>query len=115
MRHVAKMRLARVRLHQQQYDAALDALSGVDPNSALAPRFHELRGDVYYAMGRLDDARTEYQSALGPGEPGVVDRVFVQAKLDNIGAAAAPPAENLPADEAKIEVPAEAAEQTADE
>lgn len=109
--NVARMRLARVRLQQQQYEAALEALSGADPNSAYAPRIHELRGDVYYAMGRVPDARDAYQSALGPGEPGVIDRVFVQAKLDNLGVAEETTAEEAPTSEAEIDVPDEAADQ----
>lgn len=82
IRHIAQLRLARVRLHQQQYDAALAALGGVDENSAFATRFHDVRGDVYQAMGRDDDARREFESALNAVEPGVIDRAFVQAKLD---------------------------------
>lgn len=111
MRNVARMRLARVRLHQQQHEAALEALSDADPNSAYAPRIQELRGDVYYAMGRLADARDEYRAALGPGEPGVIDRVFVQAKLDNLGAPEETAAAEPPASEADLEVPDDAADQ----
>lgn len=88
MVHIARLRLARVRLHQQQYDASLEVLTNSDSASAFAPRYHEVRGDVYLAMNRPNDARLEYQSALGEPEQSVaVDRVYLQAKLDALGGA----------------------------
>ena len=82
MRPVARQRLARVRLHQQKYDEALAALERIDENSAFASRFHEIRGDIYAAQNMSTDARREYEAALNSIEPGVVDRSYVQAKLD---------------------------------
>ncbi|MGI9344282.1 MAG: YfgM family protein [Gammaproteobacteria bacterium] len=89
-RHIARLRLARVRLQQQQYEVALDVLGPSNPDSAFAARYDDIRGDVYFAQGRLDDAREAYEAALMAGQiPPVVDRVLVQAKLDALGGARA--------------------------
>ena len=91
MVHIARLRLARVRLHQQQFDEALKILQAMDTDSAFVPRYHEVRGDVYIAMNRPNDARIEYQAALGgTGQSTVVDRVYVQVKLDALGSDIAP-------------------------
>ncbi|MDJ0927792.1 MAG: tetratricopeptide repeat protein [Gammaproteobacteria bacterium] len=86
VRPVARQRLARVRLHQQKYDEALAALDRIDENSAFASRSHEIRGDIYAAQNMPADARREYESALNTVEPGVIDRSYVQAKLDALPA-----------------------------
>jgi predicted negative regulator of RcsB-dependent stress response len=82
--HIARLRLARVLIHQEKYDEALKTLT-VDADSAFAPRYHEVRGDAYHAMGRMAEARVEYEAALEGVEAGVIDQAFVQAKLDEIG------------------------------
>jgi predicted negative regulator of RcsB-dependent stress response len=83
LEQIATLRLARVRIQQQRYDDALAVLDDIDENSAFAGRFHELRGDAYYEQGALEDARREYEAALGTVEPGTFDRGLVQAKLDS--------------------------------
>ncbi len=84
IRNIARLRLARVRIHQQQYAEALELLDSPE-DTALAARFHEVRGDALLAMERYEEARGEYQLALtSDGSSGVVDRVYVQAKLDDI-------------------------------
>ena len=108
LRHVATLRLARVRLQQQQFDAALAVLDAdSDPASAFAPRYDEVRGDVYYAQNRLTDARVSYQAALSSSQqPPVIDRVYVQAKLDALGGATDSAEDEMPsglaADDASV-------------
>ncbi len=61
-------------------------LGSADPNSAFAPRYDDVRGDIYYAQERFDEARAAYAAALsGSQQPPVIDRVYVQAKLDALG------------------------------
>ena len=81
---LARLRLARVQLHREQFDAALASLADIDENSAYAPRYHEVRGDVHAALGDIDQARVEYETALAATEPGVLNRPYVQVKLDNL-------------------------------
>ena len=82
---IARLRLARVQLHRERYDEALATLERIDENSAFGARFHEARGDIYAAQGQVDAARAEYEAALGAVEPGLIDRGYVQVKLDNLG------------------------------
>lgn len=84
---IAKLRLGRVLIQQEKYDEALKVLAPPQ-DSAFQPRFHEARGDAYYAMGRNEDARREYQAALKGVEEGLMDPAFLQAKLDEVGGAA---------------------------
>lgn len=85
--HIARLRLARVLASAEKYDEALGALE-VPKESAFSQRYHEVRGDVFYLMGRFADARTEYETALKGEQFGGVDVAFVQAKLDDVGGAA---------------------------
>jgi predicted negative regulator of RcsB-dependent stress response len=59
---VARERLARVQIAQGKPDAALATLTGSN-DGAFAGRFHEVRGDAYYAKGDKAAALTEYRSA----------------------------------------------------
>lgn len=86
MKHIARLRLVRVRVQQQRLDEALELLEDVNPDSAFSARYHDLRGDVFFALNRPDDARKEYEAALSYElQPPVVDRMYVQAKLDDLG------------------------------
>ena len=89
IRHIARLRLARVLLYQEKYDEALKTLA--DPGSdAFSPAFHDVRGDVYYAMGKLAEARSEYEQALNSDiSARLIERNYVQAKLDDLGSDAA--------------------------
>lgn len=84
IRRVARLRLARVLIYQEQYDKALALLR--EPGAgAFEPAYHEVRGDAYAAMGKLEEARTEYQKAVTAADDGaVLDRNFIQAKLDDL-------------------------------
>ena len=87
--NIARLRLARVLTFQEKYAEALTTL--IDPGSkAFAPAFHDVRGDVYYAMGKFAEARSEYEQALnGELSATAVDKNYVQAKLDDLGGATA--------------------------
>ena len=87
--NIARLRLARVLVFQEKYAEALETL--IDPGSkAFAPAFHDVRGDVYYAMGKFAEARSEYEQALnGELSATAVDKNYVQAKLDDLGGATA--------------------------
>lgn len=80
---LGELRLAQILLFQEQYDEALTTLGAAD-ETALAALYYELQGDVYYAQGHFEDARNAYEAALAQGVPGVIDRAFVQMKLDDV-------------------------------
>jgi predicted negative regulator of RcsB-dependent stress response len=93
--NIARLRLARVRLYQQQADVALKTL-GEEMPGEFAPLFHEARGDALLALGRADEARAQYEQALAGLEPGLANRALIEMKLNDI---AAPPAD-APAEQA---------------
>lgn len=89
---VARVRLARVLIADAAGDQALDVLT-LDRAGVFAPRFHELRGDVFASRGETEAAREEYALALAGGAADVIDIQVVQYKLDALGAAPAGSAE----------------------
>jgi predicted negative regulator of RcsB-dependent stress response len=72
---VARLRLARVQIAQGKAADALATLNGANPG-AFAGRYHEARGDAYFAKGDQATALTEYRAAqaasLG-GEAGLLN------------------------------------------
>ena len=90
---VARMRLARVEIAEGKPDAALATLNAVEPG-AFAARYHEVRGDAWYAKGDKTAALKEYRSAAGSPELG--DAALLDLKIADL-AADAPPAATAPA------------------
>lgn len=60
---VARLRLARVQIAQGKPDSALATLGEAGTAGAFAARYHEVRGDAYYAKGDKGAALGEYHSA----------------------------------------------------
>jgi predicted negative regulator of RcsB-dependent stress response len=83
--HIARIRLARIRLQQEQYDAALATLEQTDTDSAFYAQVNDVRGDIYVAMNRTDEALAAYEVALtDTRQPPSIDRAYVQAKRDSL-------------------------------
>ena len=87
---IARLRLGRLFVQEEKFDEALKVLA-VPQDSAFASGFHEARGDAYYAMGKMAEARIEYEAALKGRDPTTGDEAFLQAKLDEVAGLAAPP------------------------
>jgi predicted negative regulator of RcsB-dependent stress response len=94
LRELARLRLAAVMLDEKAYDEAMKQLA-TEPPAAFAPRFAELRGDIFAAQGKAAEARNAYDlalsklDALAAGDEsrqrgGYKD--IVQAKRDALGA-----------------------------
>lgn len=117
LRRIAELRLAQVYLYLERYDDGL-AVLGAEDSSAFAGQYHELRGDIYFAQGRPEDARDEYQLALAIDTAGVIDRSYVQMKLDDVaGSIAAMPAGTVAGEaepEPEVETSADSGEAAAD-
>ncbi|MDE2600607.1 MAG: tetratricopeptide repeat protein [Rhodocyclaceae bacterium] len=95
LRDLARLRLAGLLLDEKAYDEALQQL-GKEPDAAFAVRYAELKGDIYAAQGKVDDARTAYQAALnkldskgGMESPAsqreALYRELMQIKLESLG------------------------------
>ena len=84
---LARLRLARVKLSVGDPQAALVALSGVEPRG-FAALFDEVRGDAYVKLGDAAQARAAYQRALSEWTSQMGDKSLLQMKLDNLAGAA---------------------------
>jgi predicted negative regulator of RcsB-dependent stress response len=93
LKHVARVRLAKVLLYQGKPEDVLSLLEG-QANAAFAARYAEELGDAYVALGRYDEARASYQAALSEAQP-TVDQGLIQLKLMDLPEeASAAPAED---------------------
>ena len=76
---ISRLRLSGILLEQKDYPAALQQLQTSSP--AFAGLYADRRGDVYYAQGELEQARTQWQEALSLLKD-VGYTQIVQLKLD---------------------------------
>jgi predicted negative regulator of RcsB-dependent stress response len=92
LRHIARLRLARVLTALGRPDDAIKTLAE-DTWGAFASQAHEVRGDAFYAKHDIQGAVKEYQAALGTGDAGSVDSSLLQLKIADLSApsSAAPP------------------------
>ena len=97
---VARLRLARVQLAQNKPDDALVTLAA-KPAGAFEARFHEVRGDVYFAKGNKPDALKEYLAALAGSDARSVDTQSLQLKINDLKADAPAAAATVQANGAK--------------
>ena len=97
---VARLRLARVQIAQGKPDNALATLGAVSEAGAFAARYHEVRGDAYYAKGVKATALTEYRSAQTSSEG--TETALLQLKIADLENGAAP----VPAAAANTAAPA---------
>jgi predicted negative regulator of RcsB-dependent stress response len=85
-RAIARIRLAGVLLDEKAYDEGLKALSAEFPEQ-FAAQVADRKGDLPFAMNKIDDARIAYQAALDKTEVKNPGRQLIQLKLDALGAA----------------------------
>jgi predicted negative regulator of RcsB-dependent stress response len=90
---IARLRLARVQIAQGKPDDALATLGAMGEAGAFAARYHEVRGDAYYAKGDKATALSEYRSAQTAGAEGT-ETALLQLKIADLenGAPPAPAA-----------------------
>lgn len=87
LKHVASVRLARLQLAQEDYQAALAALDQVAQVEGFKAKAAELRGDVLMAQGDAEGARQAYENAIAAAAEAGVPTVLVETKLNSIPAA----------------------------
>ncbi|MHB8729020.1 MAG: YfgM family protein [Sulfuricaulis sp.] len=82
--HSARLRLARLYLDGGDKDAAL-ALLNVKDQGGFESEYEELRGDIYFAKGQIDQARAAYREALKHLAQGSPYVRILNMKLDDLG------------------------------
>lgn len=83
-RTTARLRLATVMLETKDYDGALKTLEGVKED-AFQSSSADLKGDIFAAQGKRDDARAAYQMAVDKADTRSALKAISQAKLDAFG------------------------------
>ena len=86
VKDIARERLARVKLSQGDYDAALKLLDGAQSKGGFEAQFAEIRGEIYLAKGETELAIESFQAALDALEEGVGNRELLNIKLQALGA-----------------------------
>jgi len=84
LKDAARLRLAGLLLDEKQYEAALKQLDAKHTD-AFAPRFDDLKGDLYLAQGKTAEARAAYAAALAALKETNPLRAVVEMKLDSLG------------------------------
>lgn len=84
LKAVARFRLAEALLDEKAFDQALATLDAKHPEP-FTGLYADLRGDALAAAGRLEQARTAYQTALAKLDAKSAYRNYVQVKLDALG------------------------------
>ena len=84
-KHIARLRIARIMVEQNQLDQALLLLDSVSMiPDAYSPYYQSVKGDIYTSQGLLDKAKSAYSTALESLEPGNFDFDFIKMKSDQI-------------------------------
>lgn len=85
MKHLARLRLARVQLANKQPEQALATLDVSDMGKFVAT-YQELKGDIYAYMNKPEQAKDAYLLALSEqNDKSGRNNTFLQMKIDNIG------------------------------
>jgi predicted negative regulator of RcsB-dependent stress response len=92
MRNTARLRMARVMMAMDDYDAALALLDQATTGTPFDPLYTEVRGDIDAARGDRAAANKAYQAALDATAGDSPGRHLLQLKYDSTLVAAAAPA-----------------------
>ena len=85
LQQVARVRLARILAAEKSYDKALEELAQVD-DSVYLPLVNELKGDIYAATGRYEQAVTFYRSATDGVQKKGMGNPFLEMKVNALAA-----------------------------
>jgi predicted negative regulator of RcsB-dependent stress response len=79
LKHVGRLRLARILLYQDKNQKVLELLADQD-NEAFVALYAEVRGDAHAALGQIESANEAYQTAMADVTQ-TVNRGLVQMKM----------------------------------
>jgi predicted negative regulator of RcsB-dependent stress response len=83
LRHVARLRLARVLAAGGKLDEALKLIDGAG-SSGFDPRYQEVRGDILLAKGNRTGALAAYRAAASTSVPEIVNEDLLKLKIADL-------------------------------
>jgi predicted negative regulator of RcsB-dependent stress response len=86
LKHVARLRLARVFAAQDKPDLAISLLNETD-TSGFTTLYQETRGDIFVQLGKTVEARDEYRKALEDLEMNPQRRRVLEMKMNDLAVA----------------------------
>lgn len=84
LKHLARIRLARVLLSSDKPEDALKLIENIDQGK-FAASYDEVKGDIFVKLDKPEEARKAYQSALALSTDKGQSDSFLEMKLDNLG------------------------------
>lgn len=86
IQQMARLRIVRLDLNNQDYDSAWQTLNGGDDLSHMST-YHELKGDILVGQNNTDGARAAYREALALRQNYDTDVELLEFKLNELGPA----------------------------
>ena len=83
LKHIARIRIARIRLQQNLYDEALQVLE-TESMGSFEAKYEEIKGDIFSSQGEVSEAQAAYLKALELLVPGEFDYEYIQMKFKDI-------------------------------
>ena len=83
LQHIARIRIARIKLQQNLYNEALQILE-TESMGSFEAKYEEIKGDILSKKGEFSEAQVAYLKALDLLLPGEVDYEYIQMKLKDI-------------------------------
>ncbi|CEK10631.1 YfgM family protein [Legionella hackeliae] len=85
LKQVAKIRIARLFAAEKAYDKALAELTQVNDETYM-PVVNELRGDIYAATGKYQQALNSYKEAITAARTNGMGNLFLEMKTNELAA-----------------------------
>ena len=83
LQHIARIRIARIKLQQNLYNEALQVLE-TESMGSFAAKYEEIKGDIFSKKGEFLKAQAAYLKALDLLLPGEFDYEYIQMKFKDI-------------------------------
>ena len=83
LKHIARIRIARIRLQQNLYDEALQVVQ-TESMGSFEAKYEEIKGDIFSKQGQFSEAQAAYLKALDLLLPGEFDYEYIQMKFKDI-------------------------------
>ena len=85
LKQVARIRIARLLAAQKDYDKALSKLTSVD-DTAYMPVVNELKGDIFVATGKYQQAILSYKEAITAVRTQGMGNLYLEMKTNELTA-----------------------------